>query len=341
VKPLRILALMHPQLVPPDSLAGLDEKEINVWKTEFDVVSTLRKAGHEVQPLGVQHELQPIREAVETWKPNVVFNLLEEFHSETAYDQNVASYLELLRIPYTGCNPRGLILARGKALAKKLVAFHRIRTPAFAVVPRGRVVRRPARLSFPLIVKSANEHASVGIAQASVVDSDEKLVERVAFVHERLGTEALVEQYVEGRELYVGVLGNDRLTVLPAWELRFGTMEESATPIATARVKHDLEYQEKWGISEGPARDLPPAVEAAIPNICKRIYRTIELDGYARLDFRLATTGELYFLEANPNPEIAEKEEFARSAKHAGISYPDLLQRICRLGIQRTGVVTE
>ena len=255
---------MHPQLVPPDSLAGLDEKEINVWKTEFDVVSTLRKAGHEVQPLGVQHELQPIREAVETWKPNVVFNLLEEFHSETAYDQNVASYLELLRIPYTGCNPRGLILARGKALAKKLVAFHRIRTPAFAVVPRGRVVRRPARLSFPLIVKSANEHASVGIAQASVVDSDEKLVERVAFVHERLGTEALVEQYVEGRELYVGVLGNDRLTVLPAWELRFGTMEESATPIATARVKHDLEYQEKWGISEGPAEGLPPAVEAAI-----------------------------------------------------------------------------
>jgi D-alanine-D-alanine ligase len=174
-----------------------------------------------------------------------------------------------------------------------------------------------------------------------VVDSDEKLVERVTFVHERLGTEALVEQYVGGRELYVGVLGNDRLTVLPAWELRFGTMEESATPIATARVKHDLEYQEKWGISEGPAEGLPPAVEASIPNICKRIYRTIELDGYARLDFRLAESGELYFLEANPNPEIAEKEEFARSAKHAGISYPELLQRICRLGIQRTGVMAE
>jgi D-alanine-D-alanine ligase len=341
VKPLRVLALMHPQLVPPDSLAGRDDKEINVWKTEFDVVSTLRKAGHEVQPLGVQHELQPIREAVETFKPGVVFNLLEEFHSETAYDQNVASYLELLRVPYTGCNPRGLIIARAKALAKKLLAFHRIRTPAFAVMPRGRATRRSARLTFPLIVKSATEHASVGIAQASVVDSDEKLVERVAFVHERLGTDALVEQYVEGREIYVGVLGNDRLTVLPPWELSFGTMQEAATPIATARVKHDVEYQEKWGITEGPARDLPAAVEAALPNICKRIYRTIELDGYARLDFRLAPSGELYFLEANPNPEIAEKEEFARSAKHAGIGYPDLLQRICRLGIQRTGGIAE
>ena len=336
MKSLRVLALMHPQLVPPDSLAGKDEKEINVWKTEFDVVSTLRKAGHEVQALGVQHELRPIREAVETWKPDVVFNLLEEFHGETAYDQNVASYLELLRVPYTGCNPRGLILARGKALAKKLVAFHRIRTPGFAVAPLGRAVRRPARMAFPLIVKSANEHASVGIAQASVVDSEEKLRERVAFIHERVGTDALVEQYVEGRELYVSVLGNDRLTVLPVWELTFGTMVDSGTPIATARVKHDPEYQEKWGIKEGQAKDLPPAVAGSIERVIKRIYRTLELDGYARIDFRLSNTGELFFLEANPNPEIARTEEFARSAKHAGIEYPDLLQRILRLGVQRT-----
>jgi D-alanine-D-alanine ligase len=335
VKPLRVLALMHPQLVPPDSLEGFDPKDVNAWKTEYDVVSTLRRAGHEVRALGVQHELSPIREAVETWQPHVVFNLLEEFHGETTYDQNVASYLELLRVPYTGCNPRGLIVARGKALAKKLVAFHRIRTPAFAVFPRGRKVKRPPRLAFPLIVKSLNEHASVGIAQASVVDSDEKLVERVTFVHERLGTDALVEQYIEGRELYVGVLGNDRLTVLPVWELSFGAMTESATPIATARVKHDLEYQEKWGITEGVAENLPPAVSAAIEGICKRIYRTLELDGYARLDFRLSPAGELYFLEANPNPEIAEREEFARAATHAGIDYADLLQRILRLGIQR------
>jgi D-alanine-D-alanine ligase len=339
MKPLRILALMHPQLVPPDSLEGQDEKAINVWKTEYDIVSTLRRAGHEVRALGVQHELSPIREAVESWTPHVVFNLLEEFHGETTYDQNVASYLELLRVPYTGCNPRGLILARGKALAKKLVAFHRIRTPAFAVSPRERKVKRPARLSFPLIVKSLNEHASVGIAQASVVDSEEKLAERVGFIHERVGTDALVEQYIEGRELYVGVLGNTRLTVLPVWELSFGTMHEGATPIATARVKHDLEYQEKWGITEGLATDLSPALLAAIPSICKRIYRTLELDGYARLDFRLAASGELFFLEANPNPEIAEKEEFARAAKHAGISYPELLERIIRLGIQRAGTV--
>lgn len=335
MKPLRVLALMHPQLVPPDSLDGQDETARHAWKTEYDVVSTLRAAGHLVQPLGVQHELGPIREAVASWEPDIVFNLLEEFHGETAYDQNVASYLELLRVPYTGCNPRGMILARGKALAKKLVAFHRIRTPAFAVFPRGRRVRRPPRLAFPLIVKSLDEHASIGIAQASVVDSDERLGERVAFIHERVKADALVEGYVEGRELYVGVIGNDRLTVLPVWELSFGTMPDAATPIATARVKHDPGYQARWGITEGVAGSLPSDLAARMPRLCRRIYQTLQLDGYARLDFRLSAAGELFFLEANPNPEIAAREEFARAAAHAGIGYAGLLERILRLGLQR------
>ena len=222
MKRLRVLVLLHPDLVPPDSLDGHSEQEIHEWKTEYDVVSTLRAAGHEVRPLGVQDELKPIRDEIESWKPDVVFNLLEQFHGEAAYDQNVASYLELLRVPYTGCNPRGLMLARGKELSKKLLTYHRIPLPAFAVFPMRRKIRRPARLGFPLIVKSLSEDASYGIAQASVVDSDEKLAERVTFIHERIGTAAIAEQYIEGRELYVGVLGNDRLRVLPIWELEFG-----------------------------------------------------------------------------------------------------------------------
>ncbi|MDH5315413.1 MAG: D-alanine--D-alanine ligase [Gemmatimonadota bacterium] len=336
MKPLRVLALMHPTLVPPDSLEGLAEKDINVWKTEYDVVSTLRRLGHEVRPLGVQYELNPIRLAVEEWQPHVVFNLLEEFHGETTYDQNVASYLELLRVPYTGCNPRGMVIARGKALSKKLLAYHRIRVPAFAVYPRGRKVRRPAHLKFPLIVKSLIEHASVGIARASVVDSDEKLAERVAFVHQRIGTDAIAEQYIDGRELYVGVLGNTRLTVLPTWELEFGNVPPNTPLIATERVKHSLEYQDRWKILQGPARELPPEIVSQVPRLTRRIYRTLELDGYARIDYRLSPAGELFFLEANPNPEIAEREEFAQAAMHAGVPYPELLERILRLGIGRT-----
>jgi D-alanine-D-alanine ligase len=339
MKRLRVLVLLHPDLVPPDSLKGFSESEINQWKTEYDVVTTLRAAGHEVRPLGVQHELRPIRDEVESWKPHVVFNLLEQFHGEAVYDQNVASYLELLRIPYTGCNPRGLVLARGKDLSKKLLAYHRVPLPAFAVFPMRRKVKRPARLGLPLIVKSLSEDGSYGISQASVVDSDEKLAERVNFIHERIGTAAIAEQYIEGRELYVGVLGNERLRVLPIWELEFGTMAQGGRPIATEKLKHDLDYQERHGTNVGPAKDLSPQLSSGIQKVAKRIYRTLELDGYARIDFRLSADGIPYYIEANPNPEIAQIEEFAAAARHDGLEYTELLHRIVALGIARAGAL--
>jgi D-alanine-D-alanine ligase len=332
---LRVLVLLHPDLMPPESIDGFSEQEINTWKTEYDVVSTLRNAGHEVRPLGVHDELKPIRDEVESWKPDVVFSLLEQFRGEVIYDHNVASYLELTRLPYTGCNPRGLMLARGKDLSKTLVHYHRIPVPAFAVFPMHRKVRRPARLPLPLIVKSLIEDASYGISQASVVDSDEKLAERVAFIHERIGTAAIAEQYVEGREIYVGILGNDRLRALPVWELQFGNMPSGTWRIATEKVKHDPDYQERRGILHTPAKDLGSELCARIQRTAKRIYRTLELDGYARIDFRLTDDGTAYFLEANPNPEIAESQEFAAAARHDGITYPDLLHRILALGMRR------
>jgi D-alanine-D-alanine ligase len=335
MKKQRVLVLMHPELIPPDSSKGFSEQEINEWKTEYDVVTTLRRAGHDVHPLGVADELKPIRDEIESFKPDVVVSLLEEFHGEAIYDQNVASFLELMHVPYTGCNPRGLMLARGKDLSKTLVHYHRIPVPAFAVFPKHRKVRRPARLALPLIVKSLSEDGSYGISQASVVDSDAKLAERVGFIHERVGTAAIAEQYIEGREIYVGVLGNERLRVLPVWELQFGNMAQGDWPIATEKAKHDPDYQERRGILHGPAKNLAPELVARIQRIAKRIYRTLELDGYARIDFRLAADGTPYFLEANPNPEIAESQEFAAAARRDGIKYLDLLHRILSLGIQR------
>lgn len=337
MKRLRVLALMHPQLVPPDSLEGQSEKDVNSWKTEYDVVQTLRALGHEVRALGVQYELFPLRDAVEQWQPHIVFNLLEEFHGEVLFDQNVVSYLELLKVPYTGCNPRGMIISRGKALSKKLLAYHRIRVPDFHVFPVGRKVRRPGWLRFPLIVKSLIEHASVGIAQASVVDSDDKLAERVRFVHERIGTDAIAEQFIEGREIYVSVMGNERLAAFPAWELVARNLPENAPLIATAKVKHDIEYQQRHGIDIGAA-DLTPEQAARLAHISKRIYKTLELSGYARIDFRLDAGGLFYFLEANPNPEIAQREEFASAARAAGIEYPELLQRFINLGLRQRRV---
>jgi D-alanine-D-alanine ligase len=334
MRKLRVLTLVHPELVPPDDAERFSEEERFDWKTEWDVVRTLRDIGHDVRVLGVQDELVPIRDTVDEWKPHVVFNLLEEFHGNVLFDQNVVSLLELLRVPYTGCNPRGMIISREKALAKKLLIYHRIRVPAFHVFPLGRKVRRPRQLAFPLFVKSLTDHASLGISQASLVRDDEELADRVAFVHRRLGSDAIAEQFIEGRELYVGVLGNDRLTAFPARELVFENKPDSTPLIATAKAKHDIEYQRKHGIDQRAAVDLPPQVEATIAHLSKRIYRTLELTGYARIDYRLSPDGQLYFLEANPNPEIAEKEEFASAARQAGLDYPELLQRIISLGMQ-------
>ncbi len=337
----RVLVLCHPELVPPDSRAGYSEKEAFEWKTEFDVVSTLRKSGHEVKTLGVQYDLGPIKDAVEEWKPDVVFNLLVEFHGQTVYGQNIAGFLELLRVPYTGCNPRGHVLSQGKDLSKKLVKYHRIPVPAFATFQMGRKVRRPAKLGFPLIVKSVIEDASTGISQASVVYDDDQLAERVRFIHERVFTAAIAEQYIDGREIYVGILGNERLRVLPIWELEFENLPPGSLPIATERAKHNLEYQERRGVIQGPAEGLSPSVETRLRDTAKRICRVLELDGYMRIDFRLTADGVPYFIEANPNPEIASTEEFAQSALYDGLEYPDLLNRILSLALSRTGAEAE
>lgn len=336
-KKLRVVVLMHPSMVPPESLEGVTEQQAYEFKTEYDVIETLRELGHEVKPLGVADELGPIRHAVEEWKPDIVFNLLEEFLGRQDFDHHVVSFLELMQMPYTGCHPRGLMLARDKALSKKLLAYHHIVVPKFAVFPRGRRVHRPKGLDFPLIVKSQIHEASLGISQASIVESDEKLRERVAFIHQRHASDAIAEQYVDGREFYVGMLGNTRLEVLPVWELLFENLPPGAVRIATAHVKHNPEYQRRRGIYQQHAEDLAPALRDHIVRTTKNIARILDLDGYVRIDYRLSNEGKLYFLEANPNPDIAKSEEFASAAEEAGRSYPELVQRIVDLGLQRAG----
>jgi len=330
----RVLALVHRHLLPPDSVEAGTDIASEPWRTEYDVISTLRSIGHDVQPLGVHDDLGEIRRLATEWKPHIAFNLLEGFDDITIFDQNVVSHLELLKLPYTGCNPRGLLLARDKSLSKKLLAYHRIPVPEFEVFRIGRPIRRPKRLQFPLIVKSLTQEASIGISQASVVDNDEKLKERVTFIHDSIGTSAIAERYIDGRELYVGVIGNQALQALPVWELFFTNMPDGAKRIATDRVKWSVKYQKKYGIDSGPARDLPQPVSDAIHHLCKRAYRALELSGYARIDLRMDESGNVWVLEANPNPQIARGEDFAASAEKLGLSYETLLQRILNLGLR-------
>jgi D-alanine-D-alanine ligase len=324
---------MHKELVPPEGAETADAPTAE-WRTEFDVLRALKNLGHETKALGVADDLGTIRQTIQEWRPHIAFNLLEVFHNVGVFDQNVVSYLELLRMPYTGCNPRGLMLARDKAMSKKLLAYHRIPVPDFAEFPIGRRIIRPKRMNFPLIVKSLTQEASIGISQASVVEDDQKLRERVEFIHQSIGTDAIVESYIEGRELYVGILGNQRLQVLPVWELLFTNMPDEARPIATERVKWSPKYQEKRGIKSDEAKELGDGVPEKIRHICKRVYRILELSGYARIDLRLDANGRVYVLEANPNPQLAHDEDLAESAARSGVSYNALLQRILNLGLK-------
>lgn len=333
MKVLRVLALVHKHLVPPETASAADAEQAE-WKTEYDVVTALQKLGHEVKALGLQDDLSVARQAIKDWEPDIIFNLLEAFDNIVMFDHNIVSFLEMLRMPYTGSNARGLMLARDKSLSKKLMAYHRIPMPEFAVIRRGQKVRASKRLPFPLIVKSLTEEASLGISQASVVDSEEKLKDRVAFIHDSIGTDALVEQFIEGRELYVGVMGNHRLRVFPIWEMQFTKMPNGVHHIATERVKWSVKYQEKHGIQTNELKDLPEDQRQRIQHLCRRVYRALELSGYARIDLRMGKDGKAYVLEANPNPQIARGEDFAESAKRAGLSYEALLQRIVMLGLQ-------
>jgi D-alanine-D-alanine ligase len=332
VKKLRVAVLVREDLVPPDTLEGISEKQVELIKTEYDVVEALRSIGHEVWPVGVSSELSVLRQAIDEHKPHIAFNLLEEFDGYPLFDQHVVSYLELSKQKYTGCNPRGLTLSHDKALTKKILTYHRINVPRFAVFPINRKVNRPSRLPFPLFVKSAFDDGSAGISQASIVRDDQKLVERVEFIHRQMGAHAIAEQFIEGREIYVSIIGNQKLVTYPPWELLMPDLPEGSQNIATDKAKWDPAYQKRVGLVTQVA-SLPPELQRSFAHMSKRVYRLLHLSGYARLDYRLTEDGRIFLLEANPNAQIARNEDFADSAAHAGVKYESLLQKIINLGM--------
>jgi D-alanine-D-alanine ligase len=333
VRKLRILVIVHTDLVPPIDRKAKDiDRDKEKWITEYDVITTLKTAGHEVEVQGVYSDLKPIRDSVEYFKPHIVYNLLEEFHGNPLYDQNVVSYLELLKVPYSGCNPRGLILARDKALAKKILSYHDIKSPKFFVAPKNKKVKRPDDLGFPLIVKCLFEEASYGIAKASIVHNDEKLQERIEYINKKLETDAIVEEFVEGREYYVGIMGNYRLKTFPVWELVYENIDSPEKEIYSSSAKWDTKYRKRKGIGHQKAK-LDATLEKEIIELCKESYQVLGLNGYARMDLRIDPNGVIYILEANPNPNIAADDEFAKSAEKGGVKYDKLLDEILSLGL--------
>lgn len=323
--------------VPPPATLDRDfteELKTQDWATELHVIEAIRDAGYPLEILGVYDDTALIRQKIEQCQPQVIFNLVERFKDNASFDQNVAAFLELLDLPFTGCRSLGLTLCKHKGISKQILAHHRIRVPQFAVLPPGKKIRRPARLKFPIFVKPLREEASYGVSQASFVETDEEFQQRVAFIHEKFQQEAIAEEYIDGRELYVSVLGNERLQVFPIREIVFRNVPTDEPKIASYKAKWDEEYRKRWGIENEFARGLDAATTARIERTAKKIYRLLGISGYGRLDMRLTAAGEIVFLEANPNPILAEWEDFAESADKAGLDFTELIARIIQLAKQ-------
>jgi D-alanine-D-alanine ligase len=333
-KKLKVLALFDavaPTTIDQDLGPELKTDD---WKTEAGVLGALKELGHEVAHVAIFDDLDLVRQKLQVFGPDVIFNLADQFRNNRAFDQHIVSFLAMTGIPFTGCGSSGLTLCKHKGIAKKILSYHRIHTAEFVIIPRGKRPLRPKRLRFPILVKPLKEEASYGIAQASFVETDEQFQERVTFVHEKFDNDAIAEEYIAGRELYVSLMGNHRLQVFPIRELVFREVPPDEPKIATYTAKWDEAYRKRWGLENRFADGLEPAVIRNIETVCKRIYHLLTIDGYARLDLRLTANNEVYFIEANPNPILAPDEDFAQSAMKMDLSYPQLIDRITRLGMK-------
>jgi len=330
---LKILALfdtMASTTLGQDFTAELKTEE---WKTEANVLKALGEIGHTTEHQAIFDDLDLLRQKLKSFEPDVIFNLADQFKNNRAFDQNIVSFLEMHGLAFTGCGSTGLTLCKHKGISKKILSYHRIHTPDFVTIARGKRTARPKRLKFPILVKPLKEEASYGIAQASFVETDEQFKERVQFIHEKYDNDVIAEEYIEGREFYVSILGNHRLQVFPIRELVFKEVPPDEPKIATFRAKWDEEYRKRWGLQNRFAEGLDPTLVRSIEQTCKRIYHLLTIDGYARLDLRVTPNNEVYFIEANPNPILAADEDFAQSAAKANVAYPQLIDRIVRLGL--------
>ncbi len=333
-KRLRVLLMFEVNEPPaPDAEYERLMETDETWFTEGHVLATLRENGHEVHLGAIYQHPREVIDVVERIEPDLVWNCVETFHGHRYYESNIAGVLELLKVPYTGCDHRSLMICQDKALSKKILKHHRVGVPPFVVSRKSKPIRKLDPAILPALVKPLAEDGSVGISKDSFAETEEQALKRAAFLHGSLTQDAIIEQYIEGRELYVGVLGDSRLKVLPPRELRFSNVPEGEPKYASFKAKWSPEYRARWGIFNTFADHLDVDVLRRIDRIARRVFRVLQMSSFGRIDMRLNDDGKLYVMEANPNPEIAMYEDFAESARRAGISYNDLIERVARMGL--------
>ncbi len=329
--PLKVLMLFDLSIpLTPDQYE--EYFKTDDWESERNIYKTLQNLGHDVKPFGLHNDLNELIQMIKSYEPDLVFNLNEAFRGERKLSPHIVSMLEMLGIPYTGCSPEALHICKDKGLAKKILSYHRVHVPNFLISRKSSPLRGLGDLKFPVFIKPLDLEASEGISQLSFAEDKESALDRVKYLHERYETSVIVEEYVDGRELYIGVIGNEKLQAFPPRELYFRHVPENEPKFASFRAKWDDNYRKKWGIKTAPMQ-LDPDLEAQAFELAKRIYRALNMSGYGRIDFRMTSDNRFVCLEANPNPSIEKNSDFALSAVKAGMSYEDVVQKIINLAL--------
>jgi D-alanine-D-alanine ligase len=298
----------------------------------------LLAGGHTTRRLAVDAEVQPLINELTAESPELVFNLAESFRGKSALESNVAALLNLIDLRYTGSSPAGLILAGDKTLTKKVLSFHGILSAKFATMYRGQV-DWAGDIKFPLLVKPPQEDASLGITQKSIVNNVKELLDVISGTQQEYQSPVLVEEFIDGREFYVGVLGNSKVEALPIIELDFSKFPKDLPKIASWEAKWGDDGDEKGEQFAGTESifptDLPEELATRIKQVAIDSFQALRLRDYARIDLRVTDKEEIYVIEANPNCYLEQKSEFARAAQKGGLEYPALVSRIVELASAR------
>ncbi|HMC30366.1 MAG TPA: D-alanine--D-alanine ligase [Candidatus Angelobacter sp.] len=294
-----------------------------------EIFEALEKLGHEPTYMVLDGEDKSLT-ALARQETDLFFNLVESYAGDDTMEMHVAAYLDLLGRPYTGAGPQGLYLAQDKGLAKKLFHFYGIRTPYFATCYQGKL-DHSQDISFPLIVKPASEDGSLGIDKDSVVGSVKELMERIHYVQEEFNSPALIEEYIEGREIYVAIIGNQNPEVLPLVEMDLSRLPEGMPKVAGMEVKWEKDSEAYKVTKSAPVEEMDEETQELLSSTALNAYRILKLRDYGRIDMRLTAKGEVYVIEANPNPWLSSTSEFFMAAKKSGLSYADMIAEIVQL----------
>src|ERR1700720_1847052 len=316
----------------PTSFSDLKVKKEKTDREE--IFDALQKLGHEPSYFELDGKPQSLH-SLSRCDADLIFNLTESFDGDYTKEMNVVAYVDLLGLRYTGAGPHSIFMSQDKAIAKKIFAFHGIKTPFFATAYRGRI-EHPHAISFPLIVKPSWEDGSIGIDAGSVVKSVKEMMERIEYIQDEFDSPALIEEYIEGREIYAAVLGSyDRSQVLPLVELDLSRLPEGTPKIASYDVKFEKNTEAYKLTKSAIAENLDDDIRKRLSDTALAAYRALKLRDYGRIDMRLAPNGDVYVIEANPNPGLASRRELARAGEAGGLSYTEMIGAIVDLAMSR------